>query len=402
MLRLVLKRNISIIQMAGYALAVLVGLVIVMTAVQFYGDAGSALSKSAAGGAGIELTGKRNIIISKPVSLRNTLSGTAPSFSDAEIEALRSQPWAGTVSGLKASDYGVWAGVELGGRTLSTALFFESVPDRLLDIPADDWSFDPEHPSVPIIISKDYLTLYNFGFAATGRMPAISEGMLSQIPIVVTLSGNGHTATLPARIVGFSSWLNTIAVPETFMDWAHSRFGTSDGREQPSRLIIETSDPTDPAIEKYLAAEAYDVAGPGDGGMGRASRFVVILATVVSTVGVIITLLALGILVLSLYLLVQKNSRAISGLMLLGYSPGQITSCYFRMVAAINAGVTLAACGALLLLRRLWQEPMTEIDMPPVSPLAAIVTGVTVMLVVTAVNYGVIRRLVRRVWLGKC
>lgn len=73
-------------------------------------------------------------------------------------------------------------------------------------------------------MSKDYLTLYNFGFATTRNMPQLSEGLIGTVPMTMTLSGNGLHETLPARIVGFSSRLNTIAVPQSFLDWANERY----------------------------------------------------------------------------------------------------------------------------------------------------------------------------------
>ena len=144
---------------------------------------------------------------------------------------------------------------------MSTALFFESVPDSIVDVDPELWKFNPSAPEIPIIISKDYLTLYNFGFAASGNMPMLSEGMIGSVPLTITISGAGNTTTLPGRIVGFSSWLNTVAVPQAFMDWAHERFGEP-GVAQPSRLVIEVTDPANPEIDEYLSRHDYEVAAP--------------------------------------------------------------------------------------------------------------------------------------------
>lgn len=388
-----LRRNISVWQIAGYALATLVGLSIVMVAVQFRGDVATGLANEEDDG-GIGLVSKRNIVISKPVTISTTITGNKPGFSPADIEDIERQKWCGSVSEFRAADFGVWAGIELGGRTMQTALFFESVPDRLIDIDGDKWTFDPNRPMIPIIISKDYLTLYNFGFASTGRMPMVSESMLSKIPLQVTLTGNGDRVTLPARIVGFSSWLNTVAVPERFMDWAHQRFGNG-STEQPSRLIVEVADPADPDVDKYLERNDYEKAGPDDN-LGRASYFLTLLTGIISAVGIIITLLALGILVLSLYLLVQKNRRAISGLLLLGYTTRDVALTYVRLVSIVNCSVLVLACGAVLTARSLWAAGLARIDMHVGSPLTAILTGAAIMVAITAVNALTIRRLVRK------
>lgn len=394
MISKLLRRNISIWQTAGYALATLVGLTIVMAAVQLRNDVQGGLSRADDSEGGIGLISKRNIVISKPVTISATLTGTKPGFSSTDIVDIKSQKWCGGVSEFRAADFGVWAGIDLGGRTMQTALFFESVPDRLLDIDSDEWAFDPAQPVIPIILSKDYLTLYNFGFASTGRMPMVSESMLGKIPLTVTLSGNGRQVSLPGRIVGFSSWLNTVAVPERFMDWAHGEFGSGTA-EEPSRLIVEVADPADPDVDKYLAAHDYEKAGPDDN-LGRASYFLTLLTGIISAVGGIITLLALGILVLSLYLLVQKNRRTISGLLLLGYTPRQVSACYIRLVLCLNVAVLLLASAAMLVARCIWSAGLARIDIPVSSPWTALLAGTAIMAAVTIVNALIIARLVRK------
>lgn len=390
-----LRHNISIWQIAGYSVATLAGLIIVMVAVQFYRDASSALAMGEKGGVG--LLSSRNIVISKPVSLSSTLTGDVPSFSQQEIDEIASQPWSSGVARFQAADFGVRAGVELGNRAMHTAMFLESVPDSLLDIDLREWTFDPSNPSIPIVISKDYLALYNFGFASTGHMPMVSEGMLSAIPLTMTFSGNGRSATLQGNIVGYSSWLNTVAVPQSFMDWAHGQFG-SDVLAPPSRLVVTVSDPSDPEVETFMKQRGYEIAGQGND-LGRAAYFLKLLATVIVAVGLVITVLALGILILSLFLLVQKNRRSISGLLMLGYSPRQVAACYIRLVGIVNASVLAVSVAVLFLVAPLWQQGLAAIGLSGVSLWESIAVGTAIMAVITLFNICVINRLVKKVFM---
>lgn len=386
-----LRKNISAWQIGGYAVAMLVGLTIVAVAVQFYRDVAGALTSDGEQ----ELIGKHNIVISKPVGLSSTLSGKTPSFSPDDIADIEAQPWAGKIAPFQAADFSVWAGVDFGGRSLSTSLFFESLPDDVVDVDLDKWTFDPAKPVIPILISKDYLTLYNMGFAQSGGFPVVSEGMFSSIPLTVGLRGNGLTATLPARIVGFSSWLNTVAVPQSFMDWAHRRFGSGESG-RPSRLVVEVTDAADPSVKSFLDSRGYEVAGPQND-LGRAAYFLRVITSVIAGVGGIIALLALGILVLSLFLLVQKNRRTISGLLMLGYTEGAVARSYIRLVAMVNFVVFVLAAAALLIVKGRWAVPLEAIDIYPASVWPTLVAALVLMLVVTAINAVVIRRLV-----GKC
>ena len=389
-----LRRNISVWQISGYSVATLVGLIIIMVAVQFYRDASAALNDDSNG---IGMLSTRNIVISKPVSLSATLTGEAPVFSDEEIAEISSQPWASGVARFQAADFSVRAGVELGDRAMHTALFLESVPDSLLDIDTRLWSFDPGNPSVPIVISKDYLALYNFGFASSGNMPMISEGMLSAVPLQITLGGNGRSETLSGRIVGYSTWLNTVAVPQAFMDWAHSRFGST-VLSDPSRLVVTVSDPSDPSIDRFLSDRSYEIAGPGND-LGHAAYFLRLLASVIASVGLVITALALGILMLSLFLLVQKNRRSIRGLLLLGYSPANVSACYNRLVCFVNVAVTVAASIVLCVVAPLWQRSLSDIGAEGSSVVIAMALGFGLMFFTTLINICVIHRLVKKTFM---
>lgn len=379
-----LRRNISVWQIAGYAVATLVGLVIVTLSVQFYRDLAPALDPAAMPAG--------RILISKRVSAVDALRG-APAFSRTDVADIAAQPWVRDVVPLVAADFNVRAGVRIGGRSMGTELFFEAVPARLVEVDSLKWTFDPARPAIPVVIPRDYLALYNFGFAATGGMPAMSESMLSSVPLDVTISGNGASATLPARIVGYSDWLNTIAVPDSFMEWASEHFGHGDRRD-PSRLVIEVKDSGDPAVDGYLRANGYVPAGP-DNDMARASHTLRVVTTLVVAVGAVITLLALGILVLSLYLLVRKNRRSIDGLIMLGYLPAQVAAPYIRLTAAVNGAVLLLSVTALLLLRPLWETPLAAVGLTVAAPWPAIAVTTAIITLVTALDILTIRRLIR-------
>ena len=185
-------------------------------------------------------------------------------------------------------------------------------------------------------------------------MPQLSESMIGMLPLKLSLSGNGDEATVDARIVGFSSRLNTIAVPEAFLEEANRRFGSKpETAQSPSRLIVKVSDKADPAIRSYLSDKGYEQGGDvsQSGSVDISSR---LTTSVVVAIGVVITLLSFFILVLSIYLLLQKNRRKIHDLMLLGYFPEDISKAYVRMVTVINAGVVCLSAAVVFIAQMLW------------------------------------------------
>lgn len=385
-----LRRNISVGQIVGYALANFAGLAIVMTAVQFYCDVTTGWNSEDT------MISSDYLVISKRVEGMGSLFGqVSTGFSEADINSIEAQPWCRKVGRFTSSRYNVQASVEMQGRGMSTSMFFESIPDEFFDVSPAGWEFDPAtHREIPIILSKDYLALYNFGFAATRGLPQASESMIKMVPLSVSLSGNGRQMDMPARIVGFSSRLNTIAVPQSFMDWANGVLASTPA-EEPSRLIIEVNSPGDPAITSFIDRHDWETAGDKLNS-GRASYFLTVVTSVVIAVGAVISALAFFILMLSIYLLIQKNRCKIHDLMLLGYTPAAVARCYYRLVAAVNIGVFAGAVGMMWLGRHLWGGALDAMGASVSSPWVALLTGAAIIIVVTVINILTIGRLTRR------
>lgn len=389
------RRNISVGQIAGYAIANLVGLTIVLTAFQFWRDtrAGSADGDS-------EPFFKSDyMVVSRQVSELGSLMGAKSGFSDEDIAGLLAQPWAEKVGRFTPARFNVAGTVSLGGRSISSQMFLESIPDEFFDIQPEGWHIDPEDYSaeVPVVVSKDYLALYNFGFATSSGMPRISENLVEKVPLHISLSGNGRQTVRRARIVGFSSRINTIAVPENFMKWANAAFQNpmAAGGNEVSRLIIKVSDPGNPAIERYMEENGIEVSG-GKLQSGRTAYFLSIVSMVVIVIGAVISALAFFILMLSIFLLLQKNRDKLHRLMQLGYTPTQVASHYYLLVAIVNASILILACVAMLLLSSMWKAPFRDLGLASVSPAVTIFTGIALMAIVTAINFMAIKRIVKK------
>lgn len=383
-----LRRNISPIQLIGYSVANLIGLAIVLTAIQFYRDVTTAWDSEDS------FISRDYVIISKQVD-GVTLNGQSNEFTPEEIDQIGTQPWASKIGRFTAAEYNVSASLEMWGRGFRTALFLEAIPDDFFDIKPDGWGWNPDNdsyqmPELPIIINKDYLTLYNFGFAASRGFPQISEATIGHIPIRISISGKGQQMYLTGRIVGFSSRLNTIAVPADFMTWANEHFAdTPPGN--PSRLIIEVNNPGEPAIQNYLEKNGYESAGD-KANSGKMAYFLSIATAVVIAVGIVISLLSFFILLLSIYLLLQKNRDKLHSLMMLGYTPKAVARHYYAIVGIINGGVLLGAVIIMLIASCMWSASLKEIDIEGSSAWITITIGIAIMGAITLGNIAAISR----------
>lgn len=387
-----LRKNISAGQLTGFAIANLIGLTIVLLAVQFYGDVRPIFNDEES------FIRRDYLVVTHKISGMGALLGTGSSFSDEAIADIERQPWVRKVGKFTTSAYNVYASVGLGnsGRKLSSQMFFESIPTEFIDVKPDEWHFDPSRPVVPVIVSKDYLSLYNFGFAAAQGMPKISEGMVGMVPLQFTLTGGGRSEVIPGRIVGFSSRLNTIVVPEEFMQWSNKRYsgGTTDA---PARLIVEVNTPGDVKIAQYMEEHGYEIAGDKLDS-GKANYFLTVTTGIVIAVGALISLLSFFVLMLSIYLLLQKNMRKLQDLLMLGYTPAEVSAPYIRMVVAINAAVMLLSVILMAIARTVYLPMLEGLGAAGSSLLPAIAVALIVMGLITLGNIIAISRRISTLW----
>lgn len=387
-----IRKNINAWQIAGYAIACVAGLAIVGCAMQFYRDASSMLLPGVS-------SHSDYLVLSRPVSMLGSLGlggSSSKGITEAEIADLEKQPWVESVGAFTAANFAVSSSIEFQGRGMRTYMFLEAVPDEFVDVEPTDLLFDPSEPGqmVPVVIPRDYLSLYNFGFASSRGLPQLTEKVVGGIPFNLTLSGNGRTRTFAAHIAGFSERINTIAVPYSFMQWANEQF--SAGAEPlPSRLIVKLSDKADPKMERYLRLNALEAS---DSGLeqGKLAMAVRLVSGIVGGVGIAICALAMFILLLSASLLLLKNKEKNANLLLLGYSPSQVQACYFRLFGITNAAALILAVGVMLWASALWREPLALMDMETASPAAAICTLVAIMAVITAGTLAVVAKSIRR------
>ena len=100
--------------------------------------------------------------------------------------------------------------------------------------------------------------MYNFGFAQSHSLPKISDGLMGMIDFNIQIQAGGKKEQFKGKVIGFSSRLNTILVPQAFMDWSNQEFAPNQ-KSDPNRLIVEVGNPGDENITKYLDDNGYEV-----------------------------------------------------------------------------------------------------------------------------------------------
>lgn len=392
MIAKILRKNTSPGRIIGFIISNFIGLAIILGGLQFYEDASFIWSDTDS------FIRTDYLVINKKVSASTTLGQSESSFSDSEIADIEAQPWVRSVGRFSACDFRVSASVQTGSHGMSTHMFFESIPDSFIDVPRSQWQYRPGSGEVPVIISKDYLTLYNFGFASSAGLPQLSEGLMGSIPLQITLSSDDGTRsrTMIGHVAGFSNRLNTILVPEAFMREANAEFGSNSSGSPslaPKRLIIDVSSPGDVAIKQYL--DAHDLEPAGDKSASSAAFLLKIVIGIVLSIGAIITLLSLFILILSVSLIMEKNRDKLHSLLMLGYPVRSVERPYASLALSAAGIAFLLALGSVFLLRRYYMAPLSGLGASGGSFIPTLLCGALLTIAIMTVNLVFIRHRVR-------
>ena len=393
-----MRRHISMSQLVGFFFANLCGMVIVLLGIQFYQDVAPVFTE------GDSFMKKDYLIVSKKVSTLGSFVGKSSTFSNSDIEEILDQPFTKEVGAFTPSQFKVSAGVgmEQIGLNMYTAMFFESVPDKYVDVNLDEWHFEPGQVVVPIIIPRNYLNLYNFGFAQSRSLPQLSEGVMNLINLEVRISGGGRQNSYKGKIAGFSNRLNTILVPESFMVWANANYSDGSAYKEPSRLIVEVGNPTDDRIARFFKEHGYETEDDKLDA-GKTTWFLKVVVGIVLAVGLIISILSFYILMLSIYLLLQKNSTKLENLLLIGYGPNRVALPYQILTIVLNACVLVLAIGVVLYVRTLYMDVVVQMfpSLAEGNVWLMMLIGILLFLGVSFFNVIAVKKKVASIWMRK-
>lgn len=383
-----LRKHISIFELAVFFIANLIGMTVILGGVQIYSDLRPVMTGESA------LIGSDYLVVTHPVE-RMGVSGK--SFSKEDITELEAQEFISSVGAFSSSEFEVYGSIAFGGRKLSTMLFFESVPNSFLDIQPKEWEYEKGDSTIPIILPCNYLNLYNFGFSSTQQLPQITEDIIKRIELEITLRGNNLRGDYVGRVVGFSDRINTILVPQTFMDWANTEYGESVNQDA-TRLIIEVENPTDPELVAFLDANNYEVENkPSES--SKAMFILKVCVAIVICIGVVFSILSIIILTLSIYLLLQKNITKLENLVLIGYTPQRVALPYNLLTLILNLSILIISIIIIVVGQGFYMGYISQLAGCELSssPMVAIVVGVIFTTAIILFNFYIINRKIKEI-----
>jgi hypothetical protein len=342
-------------QIIGYALGIFTGITIVLIAFQFYSDVKPLLEGQT------DVFKNNTAVISKNVSLFNNLSGRKLSFGEEDINNLEKQEFVEKVAKFNSAAFEIkaYTSGDENMPVFQSDLFFESIPDEYLDAVNEDWKWNQDQNFIPIIIPEDYLNLYNFGFAESQGLPVFSKNAIGQISFNIRITGNGQSADFKSRIVGFSGKINSILVPEDFLNWANEKYGTKE-KKQPGRLMVEMKNPADDRIPVFFRENNYNISKEKLE-LGKLMFFFKTAFGFIFFIAMVISVLSVSFIFLSFRLIFEKNRDLILNLFNIGYSVKQISAFYQWVVSIITLIALVISMGVSFGIQSYYREKIVNL-----------------------------------------
>lgn len=388
-----LRKHISIAQFVGFCVADMLGMLIVLLGFQFYKDVLPVFTE------GDSFLKTDYLIVSKHANAIGQTNSSADSFAPTEIAEIAQQPFIKTVGAFTSAAYHVEAAMSFNGaNVLRSELFLESLPDHFIDVPLENWHYAAGEKTVPIILPRSYLTMYNFGFARSRSLPKINEGLVGMLDIDLYVRGKDLSDHYRGRVIGFSGRINTILVPESFLKWSNTQYAKGE-ENNPTRLAIEAKNPTDTQLTQYFEDNDYDLS---DNNLDteKTTQFLRMMVIAVMLIGGAISLLSFYTLILSIYLLVQKNNEKLENLLLIGYSPATVAQPYLILVALLNLLVFVLVAVVLLFCRNMYMDVLLTLfpNLPEGTIFHSLALGFALFLLLSLIDAIIISRKIKSLY----
>ncbi len=291
--------------------------------------------------------------ISVTKTITNENMGKDNRFTITEIEDFKKQSFIVDAAPLLSNQFRVKmsAGDII---PFSTDLFLESIQNNFIDTLPSSFKWQPGQTTVPIIFSADFLEMYNV-FAPAQGLPQLSESSIGAVNIILECSApDGTVMKFRGNIVAVSDRLNTVLVPESFLNWGNKIFSTLPDPSA-ARVYIKTTDANGVALQNYLQQNNYHV-NKDKTKFGRIKS--TLQAIVAGLGGLALLVVLLSVLLFSFYLqlMISRSKDNLQILLTLGYSPLWLSQTVSKKWIPVYAIIILIALAATQLFQYFFQR----------------------------------------------
>lgn len=208
-----------------------------------------------------------------------------------------------------------------------TDLYFEGLDLKGIDVPITEEEFQVKGDEIPIIISREYLNLYNYGFALNQGLPQISEDFAKKIEVNINITVNKQNKTYKGKMVGLSDRIHSVLIPKKFLD-SLNMAEKPELAKQPkiyNRVLVQVKDSGDEGLVSKMKENGYESNQESLRSAKIKSKLFLVLK-IIAVLGVFIFALCLYIIVSFIKIQFLEKQEEVSIKNSLGYSPKKMVS----------------------------------------------------------------------------
>jgi len=283
------------------------------------------------------------LVFSKKITPDNIGRKELLGFNDADIDTIHTWGEVDKIYPFSSNEFKASAN---GGDFIPfyTDLYFEAVDLEALDVPLTPEEFQVKDGVIPIVISREYLNLYNYGFALNQGLPQISEDFAKKIELNVGIVIQKENRTYKAKLVGLSDRIHSILVPKEFLDSINivAKPESAHQRKTYNRLLIKIKDANDKNLVSKMQAHGYESNQEGLRSAKIKGQVYMVLQCII-VLGVFIFLLCLYMIINVIKITFLEQQEEVSIRNTLGYSPLEMVANISKQFS-IKIAVVLFIC----------------------------------------------------------
>ena len=314
------------------SIGIIIGLILLLISLELY-HKGKFYNESS------KLLDEHTLIVQKKVSRAAHLGLGSPGFSAAEIDELQKQKFISACSPIMSNQFEVI--VEINDPIIpafNSNIFLQAIENDLIDISSNEFKWDDSNDYVPVIMPRNFLMMLNT-FLSASKLPQLSESLISNVQMNLTLGPKSKRSVVPARIVGFTNDFSSILVPSAFLKMANLKFANTKDEFQ-SQLVIKAVDNKLGLLESYLEDKGYE-SGEDQIFISRLKSTIFITLICTTSVALLTLFLSVVITIQYLQMMLSELTFEIRLMLRLGHSIQALKNIFLRFFMLVFSANSL-------------------------------------------------------------
>ena len=314
------------------SIGIIIGLILLLISLELY-HKGKFYNESS------KLLDEHTLIVQKKVSRAAHLGLGSPGFSAAEIDELQKQKFISACSPIMSNQFEVI--VEINDPIIpafNSNIFLQAIENDLIDISSNEFKWEDSNDYVPVIMPRNFLMMLNT-FLSASQLPQLSESLISNVQMNLTLGPKSKRSVVPARIVGFTNDFSSILVPSAFLKMANLKFANTKDEFQ-SQLVIKAVDNKLGLLESYLEDKGYE-SGEDQIFISRLKSTIFITLICTTSLALLTLFLSVVITIQYLQMMLSELTFEIRLMLRLGHSIQALKNIFLRFFMLVFSANSL-------------------------------------------------------------